>query len=72
VWISKKRWKSLEKRVADLEEQVQNQQDGKPIEELKDSVADRLRKTEELHQNIKWKLPDPPSFLKRGERQEGE
>lgn len=65
MWISKKRWKSLEKRVADLEEQVQSRQGGRPIEELKDIVADRLRKTEGLHQNIKWKLPEPPPFLKK-------
>ncbi len=26
MWISKKRWNSIEKRIADLEEQVQSQQ----------------------------------------------
>lgn len=27
MWISKKRWKALEKKVADLEEQIQCQQE---------------------------------------------
>ena len=29
MWISKKRWESLEKRIADLEEQVQSQHETK-------------------------------------------
>ena len=27
MWISRKKWEALEKRIADLEEQVQGQQD---------------------------------------------
>ena len=27
MWISKKRWKALEKRIADLEEEVRSQQE---------------------------------------------
>lgn len=38
MWISKKRWKDLEKRVADLEEKIEDQ----PVEEIADKLAKRL------------------------------
>lgn len=37
MWISKKKWKDLEKRVADLEGQIQSQP-----QEIIDAIAERL------------------------------
>lgn len=39
MWISKKRWKELEKRVADLEEEVQSQPS-----KIVEHIAKELRK----------------------------
>lgn len=39
VWISKKKWKKLEKRVTDLENLVQGQITEELISDLADSVA---------------------------------
>lgn len=39
VWISKKKWRALEKRVADLEVQVQRQP-----QEIIDAITERLLK----------------------------
>ena len=39
VWVSKKKWKELEKRVADLEGQVQSQP-----QEIIDAITERLLK----------------------------
>lgn len=56
VWVSKKKMKSLEKRIADLEGQIQSQQKGIPIEDLKDIVLERLQSSQERQQNITWTL----------------
>lgn len=45
VWISKKRWESLEKRIADLEVQVQGQQ---LIQELVIHIMDSLKPDQDL------------------------
>jgi hypothetical protein len=37
MWISKKKWKALEKRVADLEGQVQSQPDLK-VEDIRHEI----------------------------------
>ena len=39
VWVSKKKWEELEKRVADLEGQVQSQP-----QEIIDAITERLLK----------------------------
>lgn len=39
MWISKKKWQRLEKRLADLEEQVQSRPD---IEKLSEMMAEKL------------------------------
>ena len=39
MWISKKKWRALEKRVADLEGQVQSQP-----QEIIDAITERLLK----------------------------
>lgn len=39
VWISKKKWQQLEKRLADLEKQVQSQPD---IEKLSEIIVARF------------------------------
>lgn len=45
MWISKKRWESLEKRIADLEVQVQGQQ---LIQELVIHIMDSLKPDQDL------------------------
>ena len=45
VWISKKRWKALEKRVTDLEKRTQDQPLEKIAEELADSVNNAIALT---------------------------
>jgi hypothetical protein len=42
VWISKKKWQQLEKRLADLEKQVQNQPE-KTIEYINKSTRDNKK-----------------------------
>ncbi len=39
MWISKKKWRGLEKRVADLEKRVQDQSTEMIISYLSDSIA---------------------------------
>lgn len=41
VWISKKKWKSLEERTADLEKQVQSQQ--KKVDAICDFPLERQK-----------------------------
>lgn len=53
MWISKKRWNALEKRVADLEVRVQSQPEKVNLEFLKSCVS------EALHQ-----FQEPPPVLK--------
>lgn len=48
MWISKKKWQSLEKRVADLERQVQGQPDVK-IEA--NAIRQNLQKIEARRDN---------------------
>ena len=50
MWISKKKWKAIEKKVADLEEKVQGQQnvmvDSNHIyERMKQSFEEQLKRT---------------------------
>jgi uncharacterized coiled-coil protein SlyX len=45
MWISKKRWESLEKRIADLEVQFQGQQ---LIQELVIHIMDSLKPDQDL------------------------
>ena len=58
VWISKRKWNALEKRIADIEEQVQSRQESTSIADLTMNVAERLR-------NIEWKLSETPPMLRK-------
>ncbi|MBD5090049.1 MAG: hypothetical protein HDT30_14800 [Clostridiales bacterium] len=44
MWISKKKWQRLEKRIADLERQVQSQQFRVDIEQLEKKLISRMQK----------------------------
>lgn len=44
MWISKKKWQQLEKRIADLERQVQSQQIRVDIEQLEKKLISRMQK----------------------------
>lgn len=55
MWISKKKWKVLEKRVADLEEQVQSQLTIEP-KKLSESIQDVIRHRREANRDNAPKL----------------
>ena len=39
MWVSKKKWHDLEKRVADLEKKVKDQ----PVEKIEEELTKRIR-----------------------------
>ncbi len=51
MWISKKKWQALEKRVADLEVQVQGQLD---VKIDADSIRRALQRIEQKHPKIRF------------------
>lgn len=65
MWISKRKWNALEKRIADIEEKVQSRQESASIEDLTRDVAKRLRNNQERQQNTTWKLSVTPPMLKK-------
>lgn len=48
VWISKKRWKALEKRVTDLEKRTQDQ----PLEKIAGELADSVNNAIDSNSHI--------------------
>lgn len=48
MWVSKKKWQSLEKRVADLEVQVRSQQERRiTLQSLRNALGDSFRLAQE-------------------------
>lgn len=54
MWISKKKWNDLEKRVADLEKQVQSQLTIDTVE-----LSKSIKKTIQHHATIRDNAPEP-------------
>lgn len=54
MWISKKKWNDLEKRVADLEKQVQSQLMIDTVE-----LSKSIKKTIQHHATIRDNAPEP-------------
>ena len=51
MWISKKKWQRLEKRIADLEREIQSQQD--ELQNIKyESATDLLKELEEKYRKV--------------------
>lgn len=61
VWLSKKKWQILEKRIADLEEQVQGQLDVK-------IDVDAIRKMLHSIERIELSANIPPIYQKGGRK----
>ena len=70
MWISKRKWEQMEKRIADLEKKSKGQQ-----EELREEIKQKLMRGEKvqiglnedayLSQNQFHVLDDPPKWGKR-------
>lgn len=57
VWISKKRWEAMEKRIADLEREVQGQQ--KKLASLDDHIVEIVQSAQIEQYNRLGKAPLP-------------
>lgn len=57
MWISKKRWEAMEKRIADLEREVQGQQ--KKLASLDDHIVEIVQSAQIEQYNRLGKAPLP-------------